>query len=273
MTDASGQDDGTRSTDSPSSSRRGFAIPRSRRRSRAGRRTWAWSPPTARSFLRTPAEASPARHDQRSRLAAAPISWRGTGATSRHRRRAPDRGHHHADGRRTRRRRHVRESDAPDRPRRDQRRRRTRPGRARRRRCCSTSSTISSQAPPSRNRRMTRSSTYASKVTKDEGLIDWTLSASRHPQPRPRPVSVAARLHVSGRRATHPDAHACRVRRPATSRRARSSTPPVVFSTWPRGNAGQLAIEELQPEGRRAMKVRDYLAGHPVQPGTRFGSR
>ncbi len=39
------------------------------------------------------------------------------------------------------------------------------------------------------------------------------------------------------------------------------------------GHAGLLTIEELQPEGRRAMKVRDYLAGHPVQSGTRFGNR
>ena len=35
---------------------------------------------------------------------------------------------------------------------------------------------------------------------------------------------------------------------------------------------GTLAITELQSEGRRPMAARDFLAGHPVQPGARFGS-
>ena len=51
-------------------------------------------------------------------------------------------------------------------------------------------------APLTRSRRTTRSSTYAPRLTKDEGLIDWTLPARRHPQPRPRAVSVAARVHA-----------------------------------------------------------------------------
>jgi methionyl-tRNA formyltransferase len=33
---------------------------------------------------------------------------------------------------------------------------------------------------------------------------------------------------------------------------------------------GLLAITELQPEGRRPMAVRDFLAGHPVRPGMTF---
>ena len=34
---------------------------------------------------------------------------------------------------------------------------------------------------------------------------------------------------------------------------------------------GRIAITHLQPEGRRPMSSRDFLAGHPVQPGTMFG--
>ena len=39
------------------------------------------------------------------------------------------------------------------------------------------------------------------------------------------------------------------------------------------GYGERLVIDEIQPEGRRAMKVRDYLAGHPIQPGARLGDR
>jgi methionyl-tRNA formyltransferase len=39
------------------------------------------------------------------------------------------------------------------------------------------------------------------------------------------------------------------------------------------GDEGRLAIDELQPEGRRAMNTRDYLAGHPIQAGVRFSGR
>jgi methionyl-tRNA formyltransferase len=39
------------------------------------------------------------------------------------------------------------------------------------------------------------------------------------------------------------------------------------------GYGERLVIDEVQPEGRRAMKAREYLAGHPIQPGTRFDVR
>jgi methionyl-tRNA formyltransferase len=39
------------------------------------------------------------------------------------------------------------------------------------------------------------------------------------------------------------------------------------------GDSGRLAIDEIQAEGRRAMKTRDYLAGHPIQPGVRLSGR
>ncbi len=38
------------------------------------------------------------------------------------------------------------------------------------------------------------------------------------------------------------------------------------------GQGTRLKLLELQPEGRRAMTVRDFLAGHPTPIGTRLGS-
>ena len=38
------------------------------------------------------------------------------------------------------------------------------------------------------------------------------------------------------------------------------------------GGAGMLAIVELQPEGRRPMGARDFLAGRPVHAGAVLGA-
>ena len=39
--------------------------------------------------------------------------------------------------------------------------------------------------------------TYAHRLTKDDGVIDWTRPAVAHPQPDSRPASLAARVHAS----------------------------------------------------------------------------
>ena len=36
------------------------------------------------------------------------------------------------------------------------------------------------------------------------------------------------------------------------------------------GDHCRIAIEQIQPEGKRPMSVRDYLAGRPIRPGARF---
>ncbi|HEY6614266.1 MAG TPA: methionyl-tRNA formyltransferase [Vicinamibacterales bacterium] len=114
-------------------------------------------------------------------------------------------------------------------------------------------------------------STYASKITKEEGLIDWTLAATdihnrvRGLYPWPHAFSylngerlIVMRSHVAPE-PTSAD--------PGTIVDASSGAISVAT-----GRRGRLAIDEVQPEGRRAMKVRDYLAGHPIQPGTRFSA-
>jgi methionyl-tRNA formyltransferase len=115
-------------------------------------------------------------------------------------------------------------------------------------------------------------STYASKVTKEDGQIDWTLPAAaihnrvRGLYPWPHAYSfldherlILMRTHVSDETTTEPPGTIVGVAGGA-----------IHVAT---GQSGRLAIDELQPEGRRVMKSRDYLAGHPLQPGARLGPR
>jgi len=114
-------------------------------------------------------------------------------------------------------------------------------------------------------------STYAPKVTKDEGLIDWTLPAlAIHNRVRGLYPWPHAYTYLDGERLillrTHVAADA-------------GNQPPgtVVDVTGgviqvATGQSGRLVIDELQPQGRRGMKAREYLAGHPLQPGARFSA-
>ena len=113
-------------------------------------------------------------------------------------------------------------------------------------------------------------STYAPRLTKEEGLVDWTLSASRihnrvrglYPWPHAYTYLEGARLillrtHLaSGRLKAAPTGTVLEVTRDA-----------IHVAT---GHDGVIAIEELQPEGRRPMRARDFLAGRPLEAGMRF---
>ena len=114
-------------------------------------------------------------------------------------------------------------------------------------------------------------STYAPRLTKEEGLVDWTLPAARlhnrvrglYPWPHAYSYLDGSRVillktRVAGGPAAGVPGEVVDVSRDAIS-----------VAT---GN-GVLAIEELQPEGKRPMQTRDFLAGRPVQPGARFSSR
>ena len=37
--------------------------------------------------------------------------------------------------------------------------------------------------------------------------------------------------------------------------------------------AGAVRLLEVQPEGKRPMAAREFLAGHRIEPGDRFGNR
>jgi methionyl-tRNA formyltransferase len=117
--------------------------------------------------------------------------------------------------------------------------------------------------------------TYAPRLTKSEGLIDWTKSAQQiHNQIRGLYPWPHAFTYLGG------------VRHILLESRVESTAP--ARSDSPLGSAGQilrasgddltvktgdtaLAILTIQPEGRRPLRTREFLAGHPVRPGQVFG--
>jgi len=114
-------------------------------------------------------------------------------------------------------------------------------------------------------------STYASKITKEEGLIDWTLAATDiHNRVRGLYPWPHAFSYLNGERLI--------VMRSHVAPEPTSADPGTIVDvssgaiSVATGHGERLAIDEVQPEGRRAMKVRDYLAGHPIQTGTRFNA-
>ncbi len=111
--------------------------------------------------------------------------------------------------------------------------------------------------------------TYAFKITRAEGTVDWSLPARdihnlvRGLQPWPL-VSVT----VGGTR--------CSIHRTAVTGDQTSMPPARIVTaagdalTVATGGGGLLRILTLQPEGRRAMSAREFLAGRPVQAGLRL---
>jgi methionyl-tRNA formyltransferase len=114
--------------------------------------------------------------------------------------------------------------------------------------------------------------TFAPKVTKAEGPVDWTLPAQVvHNRVRGlQPWPMASTRFGDTRLLIH-----------RTTLMERDSEP--LLSTLPAGyivsatadgidvlcgDGNLLRILDVQPEGRRAMSVRDFLAGHRVQRGT-----
>jgi methionyl-tRNA formyltransferase len=112
--------------------------------------------------------------------------------------------------------------------------------------------------------------TYAPRLTREDGLVDWTRAAGAiHDQIRglyPWPHAFSSlggtRIILLESRAAGDEPHAS----PGTVLDARGGRLTVATG------AGTLEILRLQPEGRRAMAPREFLAGHPIDPGVRFGS-
>ena len=113
-------------------------------------------------------------------------------------------------------------------------------------------------------------STYAPRLTKEEGLVDWTLPAGYihnrvrglYPWPHAYTYLNAERLILLR---THLDPRTTQ-EEPGTIVEASGDSLHVAT-----GHGGRLAIDELQPEGRRPMTAREFLAGRPMAPGTRLG--
>jgi methionyl-tRNA formyltransferase len=119
-------------------------------------------------------------------------------------------------------------------------------------------------------------SSYAPRLRKDEGLIDWTRSAPEihnqvrglYPWPHTYSYLDGARVIVLKTQVRH-----------TTGPLRADTTPPAGTILDVTRDAievltgdGVIAITELQPEGRRPMSTRDFVAGRPVRPGMTFGS-
>lgn len=115
--------------------------------------------------------------------------------------------------------------------------------------------------------------TYAPRLAKAEALLDWTKRADvvhnqvRALQPRPGAYSFldgVRHLVVQTRpirRAPAPDADPGRV--------LVADGDDLVVAA---GEATAVQILRIQPEGRRVMTAREFLAGHRLPPGARFES-
>jgi methionyl-tRNA formyltransferase len=112
-------------------------------------------------------------------------------------------------------------------------------------------------------------STYAPRLRKDEGLIDWSLPASfvhnrvrgLYPWPHAYTYLEGERLIILATQvAVDQPAHG-----PGT---VTSVTRDAIHVAT--GHGGNVSIRTLQPEGRRPMPVRDFLTGHPIAVGARF---
>ncbi len=116
--------------------------------------------------------------------------------------------------------------------------------------------------------------TYAPRLTREDGRIDWMRPARTvhdlvrglHPWP-PAFAFLDASRYLIRRTAPH-----------AGPMPARAPAPPpgtVVEARGDRlrvacGEGSVLSILEIQPEGRRALAARDFLAGRRVSPGAVF---
>jgi len=114
-------------------------------------------------------------------------------------------------------------------------------------------------------------STYAPRLTKEEGLIDWTRPAAQihnqvrglYPWPHAFSFLSGARLIIRRSRVLpNAETHS------ASGTVTQIASDVLVVAT----GEGQLGILEVQPEGRRPMSVRDFTAGHRLSPGDVFSS-
>ena len=113
--------------------------------------------------------------------------------------------------------------------------------------------------------------TLAPKITRDEGMLDWKLPAVRiHNLVRglqPWPL-VSSRIS-GGRTLLH--------RTAVLEERTTASAGTVVRAEGDRldvatGGGGVLRLVAVQPEGRRVMSAREFLAGHRIAPGLTLDS-
>jgi methionyl-tRNA formyltransferase len=113
--------------------------------------------------------------------------------------------------------------------------------------------------------------TYAARIVREDGLITWSRDARdihnqvRGLYPWPHAFTFLDGQRIIVRRTTLAPAVATSGAAPGTV--VAVSREGLTVAT---GGDGAVTIVELQPEGRRPMAVREFLAGRPVAPGVTF---
>lgn len=116
--------------------------------------------------------------------------------------------------------------------------------------------------------------TYAPRITRDDGVIDWTRPASAiHDQIRGLYPWPHAFSFVGSQRVIFLASSVMAV--DSTAPPATNAVPGTIVDVAPdrlqiATGDGTLAATMLQMEGRRPMRVRDFLAGHRLAAGARF---
>ena len=116
--------------------------------------------------------------------------------------------------------------------------------------------------------------TFAPKMTKEEGPIDWSQSAQvihdrvRGLQPWPLASTTLGGKRIVIRRTRVRSGDSAHTLAPGTVVRARGDD--LIAAC---GGGTALQILEIQPEGRRTMTAREFLAGRGVADGDRFGHK
>ena len=111
--------------------------------------------------------------------------------------------------------------------------------------------------------------TFAPRLTKEEGVLDWSLPAiyihnrvrGLHPWPH-------ASTHLDGARVILLKTRV----EPGTTDAAPGTIVDVSADAIhvATGHGERIAIEQLQPEGRRPMSAREFAVGRRLEPGMRF---
>jgi len=110
--------------------------------------------------------------------------------------------------------------------------------------------------------------TYAPRLAKDDGRIDWTWPAERiH--------NLIRGLHPWPHAATFLGSHRFIIHRSKPVRDPVQAVPGAILEALGdrlvvAAGTGRVEIVEIQPEGKRPMLVREFLAGHPLTAGSIF---
>ncbi len=114
--------------------------------------------------------------------------------------------------------------------------------------------------------------TYAPRLTKEEGLVDWS-------QPATTLHNRVRGLYPWPHAYTYLHTHRLIIRRTRVEPAGRKAPPYKPGGTVLNVDDeairvatgdGELAILEVQPEGKRTMRVHDFVLGHAVAPGDAF---